>query len=343
MNIKKNLSIAFCICLVSAAFAQSDTVKKVTIKMEIDKKDTIKKETTTKETITKENVKKDTSWDIGGIVNVAFSQVSLSNWAAGGQNSLGLMAIVTVHANYKKNKITWLNSVDMEYGFQKQDALPFQKSTDKMEATTNIGYTVFDNTLAGLLVNFKSQFAAGYQSLNDSVLLSNFMAPGYLTIAAGLTYNPSKNLSVFISPATLKYTFVEDHMLADAGDYGVTPAVYDANGNMLQHGKEVLLQAGAYFKGNYSATVCKGVTLTTNLELFSNYLKDPQDIVVDWTNLIQLKVNKWISVTVNTELIYDQNVMVPIYSDENNVEVLTGKGPRTQFKEISGLGIAYNF
>ena len=316
MNIKKLITLSFIICLASAAFAQADK---------------------------KDSVKKDTAWDVGGIVNVAFSQVSLTNWAAGGQNSIGLVALVSVHANYKKGKINWLNSVDMGYGFQKQGELPFQKSIDKIEATTNFGYTSFDHTLAGLLVNFKSQFAAGYLTTNDSVLLSNFMAPGYLTIAAGLTYNPNKNLTVFISPATLKYTFVENHMLADAGDYGVTPAVYAANGTEIQPGKEILVQAGAYFKGNYSATVCKGVTLSTNLELFSDYLKNPQDIVVDWTNLIQLKVNKWISVTINTELIYDQNILVPIYNDDNNVQVIVGKGPRTQFKEVSGLGIAYNF
>lgn len=316
MNTKKLITLSLIFCFATAAFSQAPK---------------------------KDSVKKDTAWDIGGIVNVAFSQATFTNWAAGGQNSIGLVSLVSVHANYKKNKISWFNSVDMGYGFQKQGELPFQKTTDKIEATTNLGYTVFDHTLAGLLVDFKSQFAAGYLTTTDSVLLSNFMAPGYLTIAAGLTYSPNKHLNIFLSPATLKYTFVENHMLADAGDFGVTPAVYDANGNKTQDGKEVLLQAGAYLKGNYSATVCKGITLTTNLELFSNYLKNPQDIVVDWTNLIQLKVNKWISVTINTELIYDQNVLVPIYNDDNNVQVLVGKGPRTQFKEISGLGVAYNF
>lgn len=296
-----------------------------------DKKDSVKKADTVK------------AWDVGGIINVAFSQVSLTNWAAGGQNSIGLVSIVSVHANYKKNKINWLNSIDMGYGFQKLDATPTQKTTDKIEATSNLGYTTFKNILTGLLINFKSQFAPGYQFSNDSDLLSKFMAPGYLTIAAGFTYAPNKNLNVFISPATLKYTFVENQQLADEGSYGVTPAVYDTSGKKIQNGKEVLLQAGAYFKGDYTATVCKGVSFTTNLELFSNYIKDPQNIVVDWTTLIQLKVNKFISVTVNTELIYDNNILTPIYGTENNVKVLIGKGPRVQFKDVSGVGLAYNF
>lgn len=324
------------ICSASVVFAQADTVKKVTIKMDIVKKDTIKRDT-----ITKEVIKKDTSWDIGGIINIAFSQVSLTNWAAGGQNSIGLVSLVSAHANYKKNKISWLNSIDLGYGFQKLDNNPLQKSTDKIEATSNFGYTVFDHTLAGILVDFTSQFAPGYQyPNNDSVLLSKFMAPGYLTLAAGLTYKPNKALSVFLSPATLRYTFVEDQALADAGDFGVTAAVYDTSGKVITPGKKILLQAGAYFKGDYSTTVCKGINLTTDLSLFSNYLKNPQDIVVDWTTLIQMKVNKFISVTLNTELIYDQNVMIPIYNNDN---IVIGKGPRTQFKDVLGVGLAYNF
>jgi hypothetical protein len=300
----------------------------------------VKKDTLKRDTVTKEIVKKDTSWKIGGIINVAFSQVSLTNWAAGGQNAIGLISLVSVHANYQKNKISWLNSVDLEYGFQKLDNAPLQKSTDKIEATSNLGYNIFDHTMAGLLVDFKSQFAPGYSSILDTGLLSKFMAPGYLTIAAGLTYKPNNALSIFISPATLRYTFVEDQALANAGDFGVTPAVYDANGNVVTPGKELLVQAGAYFKGDYSATICKGINLTTDLELFSDYLKNPQDIVVDWTTLIQMKVNRFISVTINTELIYDQNVMIPIYNSDN---VATGKGPRVQFKDVAGVGLAYNF
>lgn len=329
MNIKNILLLSCFISLAYSVLSQSDTVKKSAEKEVPVKKDT---------TIT-EMVKKDTAWDLGGIINIAFSQVSLTNWAAGGQNSLGLVSMVSLHANYKGKKVSWLNSIDMAYGFQNIDDQPSQKTTDKIEATSNIGYNVFDHTMAGLLLNFKSQFARGWSSTLDTGLLSKWMAPGYATIALGLTYTPTKTVSLFLSPATLKYTFVENQMLADAGDYGVTPAVYAPDGAVITHGKEVLLQAGAYFKGNYSATVMKGVTITTDLELFSNYLKDPQDIVVDWTNLIQLKVNKWISVTVNTELIYDQNVLIPVYNSDN---VLIGKGPRTQFKEISGLGLAYN-
>ena len=47
------------------------------------------------------------------------------------------------------------------------------------------------------------------------------------------------------------------------------------SGKLIQHGKEVLVQAGAYFKGNYSATVCKGINVKTNLELILQLPEKP--------------------------------------------------------------------
>ena len=75
----------------------------------------------------------------------------------------------------------------------------------------------------------------------------------------------------------------------------------------------------------------KNVSFTTKIDLFSNYLKDPQNIDVNWENILALKVNKYISINVNTQLVYDADVKI------NN-----GKA-KVQFKEILGVGISYNF
>ncbi len=282
-------------------------------------------------------------WDIGGLFNVNFSQASFLNWSAGGQDALGLTSLASFHANYISGKFKWLNDVELGYGFQRTADEPFQKTTDQIAITTNPCYRVFDSTLAGLLVNFQSQFAPGYLLPNDSILISRFMSPAFVVIAAGLTWKPNKALSVFISPATARLTFVEDQVLADQGAFGVQPAVYDTAGNKIQNGKTELTQFGAYFKGDFSKEILKNVKLTTDLELFSNYLKDPQNIVVNWSTLIQFKVNKFISATLNTQLIYDNNVEIPIFKDIAGVNTVVGKGPRLQFKDILGVGLAYKF
>jgi hypothetical protein len=288
--------------------------------------------------------KKDTNkyWHLGGLINIAFSQASFTNWASGGQNQLGLTSLLSIHANYHKGKISWLNDAELGYGFEKQDAMPLQKTTDQIELTSSIGYHIFDSTSVSFLTNFQTQFAPGYTNTADTVLMSDFMSPAYWVIALGLTYHPVKSLYLFLSPVTARLTFVENQTLADAGDFGVTPAVYNSAGQLIQHGKKENTAFGAYFKGDYAVKAAQNISFNTDLQLFSNYLKDPQNIIVNWSNFLQLKVNKFISATINTQLIYDNNVNIPIYKVVNNTETLASNGPRVQFKEIGTIGFAYN-
>lgn len=80
------------------------------------------------------------------------------------------------------------------------------------------------------------------------VVISDFLAPAYLSLALGLDYKPSDWLSVFLSPATGRATFVNNQMLANDGQFGVTAAVRDANGAIIEPGKKMRLEFGAYSK-----------------------------------------------------------------------------------------------
>jgi len=282
------------------------------------------------------------AWDIGGLINISFSQIAFTNWAAGGQNAIGLSSLLSFHANYRHGKFKWLNDAQLGYGFQRIGEGMVQKTTDQIAVNSNAGYKLFDHTLLSFLANLQTQFAPGYQFPNDSVVISKFFAPAYLVLGLGLTYSPQKWFSAFISPATARFTFVEDQALANQGAFGVTPAVYDTAGNVIKNGKTELTQIGAYFRADFSKEILKNVNVTTTLELFSDYLKNPQNIIVNWVTFMQFKVNKYISATLNTQLIYDNNVLVSIYKEENGVNTVIGKGPRLQFKDVLGVGLAYN-
>ncbi len=91
-----------------------------------------------------------------------------------------------------------------------------------------------------------------------------------------------------------------------------------------------------YSKNDFKSEFMKNVSFTTKLDLFSNYLKDPQNIVVNWETLIALKVNKFINVNFNTHLIYDDKILIA--SEEDGLVI-----PRVQFKEIFGVGISFKF
>ncbi len=182
---------------------------------------------------------------------------------------------------------------------------------------------------------------AGFNYPDDSTKISDLLAPAYLLGAVGLDYKPSDKFTAFVAPVTAKTTFVNDQVLADAGAFGVEKAVYDTAGNLLTAGKNIRTEFGGYIRLFYKVDVMKNVSLQTKLDLFSNYLENPQNIDVSWEVLISMKVNKYISATITTHLLYDDDTDISI--DNNNDGIIDRIGPRTQFKEVLGVGFSYKF
>jgi len=281
-----------------------------------------------------------TGWKTGGIFAITGSQTSLTNWAAGGENSVSLNALLSVFANYKKGKISWDNTLDLGYGIMKQGEQDVRKTDDKIDFSSKFGRQLSPNSFAAALLNFKTQFMPG-KNYPDTTIISNIMAPGYLLFAAGYDFKKGDWLSLFFAPVTGKMTFVLDETLANAGAFGVEPAVLNPlDSTIATPGKKMRTEFGGYFKGAFSKDVMKNVKLNTKLELFTNYLKNPQNIDVYWETNIGMKVNKFITVTIGTTVIYDDDIDIEIKDDAGTT---IGKGPRTQFKEVFGLGFSYKF
>src|SRR5437870_2277848 len=75
----------------------------------------------------------DTSWKTGGIIGITFNQVSLTNWAAGGDNSISLNSLFTGYANYKKGKWGWDNGILLAYGMVQIAKEDLRKNDDRIE------------------------------------------------------------------------------------------------------------------------------------------------------------------------------------------------------------------
>jgi hypothetical protein len=278
-------------------------------------------------------------WKTGGVIAVSLAQTSLTNWAAGGQNSIAINGLFNCFANYKNAHAAWDNSLGIGYGLLKQGKnSQFMKTDDKIDIVSIYGRKASKNFYYAALLNFKTQMSPGYNYPNDSVKISSFLAPGYLLGALGINYKPNAYFSAFLAPLTGKFTFVTDTALSNAGAFGVTK------------GEKILSEFGGYLRiiysrNNFKSELLKNVSFTTKLDLFSNYFKDPQNIVVNWETLIAFKVNKFISVNFNTLLIYDDKTKIMVdRNNDGNIDALDGgPGPRVQFKEILGVGLSYNF
>ncbi|MEI6748823.1 MAG: DUF3078 domain-containing protein [Bacteroidota bacterium] len=277
-------------------------------------------------------------WNFKGEGTLALSQVSLNNWAAGGEPSTGVNAMGNLFSAYKKGKFSWDNSLELAYGFlsQPKAVIKYKKTDDKIDFSSKAGIYAFKKWDYTILFGFKTQFSDGKNYPNDSTVISRFMAPGYFQLALGMNYKPTGYFSLFISPLGMRYTIVNDQKLADLGAFGVDPATTTKTGEIITHGKNTLWEFGASTKAAFQKEIAKNVTLGTKLELFSNYLKNPQNVVVNWEVLLSLKVNSFLTTTIATQLVYDDNI------DILSKEGIT-LGPRTQFKEIIGVGLSHKF
>jgi hypothetical protein len=228
-----------------------------------------------------------------------------------------------------------------------QDGAKPIKNQDIIEFNSKYGHLIKGKFNLSALINFRSQFADGYNYPNDSVVVSKFAAPAYVTLAVGIDYNPAPWLSLFLSPATGRLIIVHDQTLANAGAYGVDPAVYDANHNIITPGEVTKKQFGAYFKAKFQKDFIKQIFVSSDLALFNNYT-DPvaayrKNIVVYWDNALNIKVGKFLTTSLQTNLIYDHAVDLPTYKTINGVQTVIGTGPKVQFKEVLGIGISYKF
>lgn len=276
------------------------------------------------------------NWIITGKVSMNLSQSYFSNWTQGGINNLTTIGRYTMSANYEKNKHSWNNWLDLGLGYSLfLDAEPL-KTEDKIEYITTYNYKLHKHWYMTVLGKFATQFANGYDYEVDSTnYISRFMAPAYTDIGLGITYEPVDWFLVYLSPVTASWIIVNDQKLADAGSFGLDPAVYDTNGVLISHAKKVKSMFGAKMMIVLKKEIVKNISVGTKLELFSDYLDNPQNIDVNWLAIINLKVNDWLSIDLQTTLLYDDDVMIT--DKDGNI------GPRGQFRELLMISIGYAF
>lgn len=280
-------------------------------------------------------------WKVFGIYSLNFNQVYLSNWVAGGESSVAGSTLFNLNINYKKNKTAWDNTLDLAFGGLVQGDAPPAKTDDRIELISKFGHQAAKHLYYSALLNFRTQFIPGFKLPNDSISISDFMAPAFINLGLGIDYKPNDRLAVFVGPLSTRVTIVNNQRLADEGAFGVAKATFDAAGNRTQAGANMRYELGAFVKMIYTQQIMENVRFQTKLDLFSNYLETPDQIITNWETLTTFKVNKYLSATLATNLIYDHNISIPV--DSNNDGTPEKTGPRVQFKQVLAIGLAYKF
>ena len=289
----------------------------------------------------------DTPWKRGGGAILNFNQTALTNWAAGGESNLSTTILTNFYMNYKKGTTTWDNTLNMNYGLiTANNYADIRKNEDRIELISKYGrYAFADDFYYSGLINFLTQFAPGYDYVADpnaATALSKLMAPGFLTAAIGLDWKPGKGekFSVFASPATGKFTFVLDETIANTE----VDTINNKNRFGVTTGESFRAEFGASMVAMLSTPIGKNTSLSSKLVLFNNYtnpiIEHRGNIDVDFQNNLNIKVSKYLATTIFVQVLYDHDIAIPTF-DENNIQV--GSSPKTQFKEVFGIGLSYKF
>jgi len=252
-------------------------------------------------------------WTKNGIFSLNINQGALSNWAAGGeQSTFGINGLLNYNVNYRKGKNTWDNYFDIALGFQNATSYNlYRKTDDRIDITSKYGRQISKNWYASFLMNFNTQALAGYNYTDTiNTKISNFMTPGKLILSPGFDFKPNKDFSLFISPIAARLVFKSDGYFYNVSKFGVDSA------------KKINAEFGAYITAKYSKAFNSWATYTGRLDLYSNYLHNPENIDILFNNLLSLKFNKWLGVNLSVDILYDDDVL-----------------KKTQLKEILGIGL----
>src|SRR5688500_2519053 len=279
-----------------------------------------------------------TSWVKGGVFSLNVGQGGSRNWAAGAEKfSFSIASYLSLFGNRQIGKYSWRNTLDLGYAMVRTTSLGTRKQDDKIDLFTKFSRDLSTTTSFGLVGNLRTQFTAGYDydylAKGLQRRTSDFMAPAYAVIAPGIDWHPKSYFSVFVSPLSARFVIVTNEPKSyyyQGGVIPVTPEEYEMPLAALygvDPARGVRNEIGAFLTAQFGMEIFKNVTYKTRTDLFSNYTKTyrftptgpdelqitelspkPKNIDVFWTNIILMKVNRWLGVSYNFDLIYDDDV-----------------------------------
>lgn len=264
-------------------------------------------------------------WIKKGNISFLFNQSTFDNWVAGGENNISGNLGLNYDFNYKSDDWSWDNKVIASYGIVKTKNSEFEKKTDdRFEFNSLAGKKAGGYWYYSAFLNFRTQFTKGFiysnvDGVEQRTENTNFMSPGYLTFGPGMMWKKNDNLKFNLAPLSSKFTFVDK-------DYTSFPGYVDGTYFGVDANKSMRYELGFYAAGYYKFNLFENVSAENILNLYSNYLEDPQNVDVDYQLNIVMTINKFLSTNLSFQTIYDDNAF---------------RGFQT--RQVLGVGVNYGF
>ncbi len=250
------------------------------------------------------------TWLPTAAAGLNISQLALSNWTQGGENSLTWTLVGNGGLVYKSTELTFKNNLKFAYGRTKLGGSEFRTNDNELYLESvlskNITWIVdpyFSNTV-------RTPIGVGYSyDTNPPTEIAAFFDPGYLSQSIGFTYQKEKTFNTRLGLA-VQETFTKNN----------TQFSDDPNTTKIEKFKA---ETGIEEVSDLEYILAQNLLLKSNLRLFTRFKSlDVWD--VRWDNAIVAKVNDFLNVSLSYLLIYQKDQSV-----------------KTQMKEGLQLGLVY--
>jgi hypothetical protein len=232
-----------------------------------------------------------------------------NNWSGGGVNSIAFGTNFNYKVDYTKENLNYVSEVIFQYGKLKNRNQLERKTNDRIFWDNKLGFKFSKNWNFFGSVSFESQFDNGYSystanGIESRTLISQFMAPGYLTESLGFEYKPNKFFWLRIGTGTARQTFVLDKTISlSKKNYGVDP------------GKRFRNELAFQLVSSFEKDIAKNVNLKSRYSMFANYEHlNNVDHRLDAT--LTARINRFVNTSINTIAIYDDDASTKIQASQ---------------------------
>jgi hypothetical protein len=237
-------------------------------------------------------------WHKGGTIAISLTEAGQNDyWSqvkGGNTSAIGIKGIIDYHFNKKKGKINWLNQFRGRYGGSSattytaattttaaiKTKIPFLKNDDYLNFTSIYGKEFRKSWSYAALFSIESQF-------------DYFMNPGYIKFGPTFLYKPHNRFNLVLSPLMANITTK------------ITPSYKNIEAFGVEAGKTATFGVGAFAQATLNYDLVKGINYKSVGTAYSNYLQNPGNVILDWTNLFTFTVNKYIGATVTFNMRYN--------------------------------------
>lgn len=266
-------------------------------------------------------------WSQSLVGGLSVTQTEFENYAEGGESSLTWTTLLTYVAREYQEKRDWKTELEVQFGQTRLGNGGMRKAADRIKLSSLHIWTLGAFVDPYVSVDARTQFAKGYVYYGDNerVLVSKFANPLYLAQGAGVGKQLLPGLRTRLGASVQEY-FVSDEYFASIVNEDADVDLHYTDDPETAKIEKTRVDTGLESVTEYERSFNdERLHLKSELRLFSVF-EDPATIDVYWNTKATAQVLSFISVILETEVLYDEDIV-----------------KRTQLKEVLSIGLTHTF